>query len=104
MPIRDAIQELNTEHEIFFLLTAYIETLCFCDKLSLLPWQLRALPLAGFNDVEARIDGLRLQLREMASEADLRARAIIEETIEVFGTALRRLLFLQGGGGLPRAA
>lgn len=104
MPIRDAIQELNTEHEIFFLLTAYIETQCFCDKLSLLPWQMRALPLAGFNDVEARIDGLRLQLREMASEADLRARAIIEETIEVFGTALRRLLFLQGGGDLPRAA
>ena len=104
MPIIDAIKDLNTEHEIFFLLTAYIEALGFCDKLSLLPWQMRALPLAGFNDVEARIDGLRLQLRDMASDADLRARFIIEETIDVFNTALRRLVFLQGDGGLPRAA
>lgn len=104
MPISDAIQELNTEHEIFFLLTAYIEALGFCDKLSLLPWQMRTLPLAGFSDVEARIDGLRLQLREMASEADLRARVVIEETIEVFSTASRRLLILQGDGDLPRAA
>jgi hypothetical protein len=104
VPIRDAIQELNTEHEIFFLLTAYIEALGFCDKLSLLPWQMRALPLAGSDDVEARIDGLRLQLRDMATDADRRARLVMEETIDVFSAALRRLVFLQGDGGLPRAA
>ena len=104
MPITDAIQELHTEHEIFFLLTAYVETLRFCDKLGLLPWQMRDLPLAGLDDVEARIEGLRLQLREMVSNADRRASLIIEETIQVFDTALRRLAFLQAGGDLPRAA
>jgi hypothetical protein len=70
----------------------------------LLPWQARDLPLAGSDDVEARLDGLRRQLCDMASDADRRARLVIEETIEVFNTALRRLAVLRADGGLPRAA
>jgi hypothetical protein len=104
MLIRDAILELHNEHEIFFLLTAYVEARGFCDKLSMLPWQARDLPLAGADDIQARIDGLRLQLGGMASDADRRARLIIEETIDIFNAALHRLAFLQAGGGLSRAA
>jgi len=104
MLISNAIQEVNTEHEMFFLLTAYIEAVGFCDKLNLLPWQMRDLPLAGADDVKARVYSLRLQLRSMAFDADHSARLIIEETIDVFGTALRRLAFLQADGGLPHAA
>ena len=102
MPIRDAIQEVNTEHEIFFLLTAYIEALSFCDKLNLLPWQMRELPLAGVADVEARFDSLRL--RGIASDAENGTRHVIEEALTVFSTALRRLAFLQADGDLPYAA
>jgi len=104
MPIRDAIQEGNTEHEIFFLLTAYIEALSFCDKLNLLPWQMRELPLAGAADVKARYDSLRPRLHAITSDAESGTRHVIEEALTVFSTALRRLAFLKADGSLPHAA
>ena len=104
MPIKDAIRGLNTEHEIFFLLTAYIEALGFCDDRCLLPWQTRDLPLAGSEDVKARIDGLRFQLFNVASDANDATRFVIEETIDIFDVALRRLALLKASYSLPRAA
>jgi hypothetical protein len=98
----DAIQEADTEDEIFFLLAAHIEALRFCDKLRLLPWQVRDLPLAGSDDLKARIYGLRL--RGTAFDTDHEVCPVVEETIDVFRTALRRLAFLQADRGLPRAA
>jgi len=97
-PFSNAIQEADTEHEIFFLLVAHIEALRFCDQLRLLPWQTRDLPLAGSDDLKARIYGL--QLRGRASDVDGGSRLVVEETIDVFRTALRRLAFLQADGGL----
>ena len=102
MLIRDAIHRVNTEHEVFFLLTAYVEAVGYCDKLNLLPWQLRDLPLAGADDVKARIYGLRL--RDVTSDADHGDCLIIEEAMTIFRTALRRLAFLQADSSLPHAA
>jgi len=102
LPFSDAIQEVTSEHEIFFLLTAYVEALSYCDKLRLLPWQMRDLPLAGSDDVKARIYGLKV--RGMASNADHGARLIIEETIDVFRTALRRLASLRADDAQLHAA
>jgi len=104
LPFSDSIREVNTEHEIFFLLTAHVEALGFYDKLRLLPWQMRDLPLAGSDDLKARIYGLHLQLRGKPSDADHGTRLIIEQTIDVFRTALRRLAFLQVDDGQPQAA
>lgn len=104
MLFSDAIQEFNTEHEMFFLLTAYVEALGYCDKLSVLPWQMRDLPLAGADDIKARIFGLHLRLRGMTSDGDHAVRLSIEKTINVFRTALRRLVSLRAVDGLPHAA
>lgn len=105
MPFSDTIQEANTELETFFLLTAYVEALGYCDKLKLLPWQTRDLPLAGADDVKARIHGLHLWLCEnMASDAGHGVRLIVEEALTVFRTAMRRLAFLHADGGLFQAA
>ena len=100
MLIRDAIQQANTEHEIFFLLTAYVEAVGDCDKLQLLPWQMRDLPLAGADDVKARIYGLHLRLRGMTPNADGRVHIVVNEALEVFNTALRRLASLQADKAL----
>ncbi|MDH3413736.1 MAG: hypothetical protein OEM98_14790 [Gammaproteobacteria bacterium] len=69
-------------------------------SLRLLPWQMRDLPLAGSDDVKARIYGLQLRLRGMASDADHGVRLIIEETIDVLRTALRRPASLQADFGI----
>lgn len=99
MPIRDAIQEANCIHEIFFLLTAYVEAVGYCDKLNLLPWQMRDLPLAGVHDVKMRIFGLQLRLQEVTSDPNQGDRLVIEEAMTTFSVALRRLASLQDDGG-----
>lgn len=95
MLMRDAIQQANTEHEIFFLLTAYVEAVGYCDKLQLLPWQMRDLPLAGADDVKARISGLHLRLHSMTPDVDGRVHLVVNEALEVLNAALRRLASLQ---------
>lgn len=95
MLIKDAIREANTEHEIFFLLTAYVEALGYCDKLNLLPWQMRDLPVAGADDVKARVYGLHLRLHGLNPDSDTAIRSAIHEALEILNTALRRLASLQ---------
>jgi hypothetical protein len=95
--IRDAIERAGNDQEIFFLLTAYVETVRYGDQLNLLPWQVRDLPLAGSDDLKARIYGL--QVRRTVSDVDHDIRLVVEETIDVFRTALRRLTVLQADHG-----
>lgn len=94
MLINDAIREAKTEHEIFFLLTAYVEAVGYCDKLHLLPGEMRDLPLAGFPDVEARVYGLNLRLQNMAPGSDVTIRPAINEALEILNTAMHRLASL----------
>jgi hypothetical protein len=96
--IRDAIERAGNEHELFLLLAAYVETVRHGDELNLLPWQVRDLPLAGSDDLKARIYGL--QVRGTVSDVDHGTRLVVEETVDVFRTALRRLAFLRADCGL----
>ena len=99
MIIKDSIERAGNEQEIFLLLTAYVETVRHGDQLNLLPWQVRDLPLAGSDDLKARIHGLHV--RGIVSEIDHSIGHVVEEAIDVFRTALRRLAFLRADRGLP---
>jgi len=91
--ISDVIREAKNEHEVYFLLTSYVETVRFCDKLNCLPAPVRELPLNGFEDVRNRIGGLRAELG--ASHVDDNSRVIVEEAAGLFGEALNRLQWLE---------
>lgn len=96
MTINDVIREAKSEHEVYFLLTAYVEAVRYCDRLSFLPAQVRELPLNGLEDVSTRIDGLRAELdRSSTHEADSQSRAIVKETADVLGDAWNRLQWLE---------
>lgn len=99
MIIKDAIERAGNEREIFFLLAAYVETVRNGDQPNQLPWQVRDFPLAGSDDLKARINGLHV--RGSVSDVDHGTRLVVEDTIDVFRTALRRLAFLQADRGLP---
>jgi hypothetical protein len=92
------LSEPATNRKFFFLLAAYIETVRHGDQLNLLPRQVRDLPLAGSDDLEARIYGL--QAHGIVSDIDRGICLVVEETIDVFRTALHRLAFLQADRGL----
>lgn len=94
MIINDVIREAKSEHEVYFLLTAYVEAVRYCDRLSFLPAQVRELPLNGMDDVKARFDGLKAELGQ-SSNSDSRSLAIVKESADILGDALARLQFLE---------
>ena len=92
MLITHAIEFARTEHVVHFLLASYVETLEYYETTrTLLPDEVRGLPLAGSPDVHRR---LRL-LRTLLDSCDVAAhdsRRTIEEAVDVFAAASRRLI------------
>ena len=95
MTINDVIREAKSEHEVYFLLTAYVEAVRYVDRMSLLPASVRDLPLNGVDDVKARFDGLRTELGQLSHGNDSRSRAIVKESAGILGDALARLQWLE---------
>jgi hypothetical protein len=96
MTINDVIREAKSEHEIYFLVTAYVEAVRYCDRLSFLPAQVRELPIKGVDDFQKRIDGLNAELgKSSAQTADNPSRIVVKETADVLGDALQRLQWLK---------
>lgn len=100
----DVMRRLNTEHEIRFLLTAYIETLQFYESAKRLPPGVAALPLKGVDDIEARFSELLgAELSGLArSHCDTQG-AIAREATEIFGAAFTRLQVLRRSVNAPVA-
>jgi hypothetical protein len=93
LKITDAITTADTEHVVYFLLTAYVETLDYYDPLrSSLPEHVKRLPMAGVRDVAERLRALSGSIEQYAQS---QARLLIEEVLEVFSAALQRLKALQ---------
>ena len=95
MTINDVIREARSEHEVYFLLTAYVEAVRYVDRMNLLPAQVRELPLNGMDDVKARFDGLKAELGQLSHGDDSRSLAIVKESADILGDALARLQFLE---------
>ncbi len=104
MLITDVMRRLNTEHEVAFLLTAYIETLQFSDAAKRLPPGVAALPLNGADDIEARFSELLgAELCGLArSHCDAQG-AIAREATEIFGAAFTRSQALRMSAQAPVA-
>ena len=84
MSIIDAIKRAETEHAVYFLLTAYIESLWHSENGTGLRISLRRLPIDGESDVAERAKALTLD--ECAAE-----RPIVAEAAEIFRVASQRL-------------
>jgi hypothetical protein len=95
MMITNFIREANTEHEIYFMLTAFIEAMRFSDKLNLLSEHLTSLPVTGMDDVRGRSAKLIAELDGASQRLDDRACMVVKQALVVFGTALTRLELFQ---------
>jgi hypothetical protein len=105
MLITDVIREAVDEHEVYFLLNAYLEAVRYCDTLSLLPAAIRELPLRGIEDAVARARLIRSMLDShelMSGEAQV----VAAEAEGVLAAAVQRLesLRTESLGSLPVAA
>lgn len=95
MLIIDVIREANDEHEIYFLLTSYVEAVRYCDKLNNLPDPMRELPFIGMEDVQARVEVLGSELGKPSREAEGCDHDVVREAMAIFAVALDRLVSLK---------
>ena len=101
--LRNVIVEARTEYEIFFLLTAYLESVRYCDKLNLLPEDITRLPCSGIDDVRTRLERLDAGLRApQQGEYQARANAIVRESVDVLHASLDRLQQLASPANVER--
>jgi hypothetical protein len=94
MTLTDAIREASTVHEIYFLLTAYVEAARYCDRPGILPGEMRDLPIKGVDDLSARIGNLKAMFGVPPEELSSRDRVVVKEALEIYGCALARLKYL----------
>jgi hypothetical protein len=102
MPILDVICEADSEHEIYFLLTAYAEAVRYCDKLGTLPERITGLPFTGIDDLKQRLEEMRASFADTVE----RNHEVAREAIEIFCAAIERLdtLISEKSGEMPIAA
>jgi hypothetical protein len=90
MMMTDVIRESVSEHEIYFLLTAYVQAVRHADKLECLPSPLRGLPLNGTDDLRERVEALQT-LRGSPRAPGALEPVLLGEALDIFATAHGRL-------------
>jgi CheY-like chemotaxis protein len=97
----DIVRTADSEHEIYFLLTSYIEAVRFNNRASGVPPDVTRLPLHGMDDVKARFEKLLIELDVASKGLDDGRCALIREALHILGTAWKRLesLVMEGGAG-----
>ena len=88
----DQLRSANTEYEIYFLLTSYLESVPFTGSLNWsIPEHVTRLPLYDKADIRSRFDQLMLELDLASKRLDDESCAVIRDGVYVFGFALSRL-------------
>ena len=97
----DIIRTAENEHEIYFLLTSYIDAVRFSNPLNTVSEQLTRLPLNGTTDVKDRFDKLMAELDTASKLSDERTCVVLREGVHILGAALSRLRLIEEKNGLP---
>jgi hypothetical protein len=86
MMIVDAVSAAPTRHSVYFLVTAYIESLRHFERTCGVPLMVLHLPVNGADDLANRLDALRRN-----TEVSLDALVAVAEVAAVLSAALARL-------------
>jgi hypothetical protein len=86
MIIVDAISSAPTEHAVYFLVTAYIESLCHFECSAGVPQPVLQLPISGPADLAARLNTL-----ENNVNVPLEAVVPASEVAGVLASAVNRI-------------
>ena len=95
MMINDAIANATSEHAIYFLLTAYLDTLQLSRKL---PETLTVSPITGLQDMESRFEKLVADYETEIRLPDSSKFFVLFEAVHVFDIAAIRLCQILSAG------
>jgi hypothetical protein len=88
MMLHDAIRKASTEHTVYFLVTAYLDTLQFSRKL---PEHLTVLPIADLADLESRFAILVAEFEAELRMPDSHKFFVLVEAVGIFDLAAIRV-------------
>jgi hypothetical protein len=88
MMIHDAIRKATSEHTVYFLLTAYLDTLQFSRKL---PEHLTVLPIADLQDLDSRFERLVAEFESELRLPDSHKFFVLVEAVGIFDLAAVRV-------------
>jgi hypothetical protein len=88
MMINDAIRNASSEHTVYFLLTAYIDSLQFSARL---PEYVTALPVSGLQDLDWRFEKLFAELEMEIGRPESPQLQALQEAVNIFEAAVTRL-------------
>ena len=88
MMLQDAIRNANSEHSVYQLLTAYLDTLQFSRKL---PEYLTVLPIADLQDLDSRFENLVAEFESEMRVPDSHKFFVLMEAVAIFNLAAVRV-------------
>ena len=95
--LHDLILDATSKYEIYFLVTAYLESVRYGDKLGMLPKELTCPPCSGIDDIWERLEALNGELNSSPQvQSQEPRRAILREAVALLGMSVRRLRQLEG--------
>ena len=101
MMLHDAIRKASTEHTVYFLVTAYLDTLQFSRKL---PEHLTVLPIADLEDLESRFAKLVAEFEAELRMPDSHKFFVLVEAVGIFDLAAMRVCQLLSESAISRGA
>jgi hypothetical protein len=101
MMLHDAIRKASTEHTVYFLVTAYLETLQFSRNL---PEHLTVPPIADLEDLESRFAKLVAEFETELRLPDSHKFFVLVEAVGIFDLAAVRVCQLLNEPAVPNAA
>ncbi len=88
MMLHDAIRNAKSEHTIYFLLTAYLDTLQFARKL---PDHLTELPISDLQGLQSRFEELVAEFETELRMPDSHKFFVLMEAVGIFDLAAIQL-------------
>lgn len=88
MMLHDAIRNANSQYTVYFLLTAYLDTLQFGRKL---PEHLTVLPIVDLRDLESRFEKLVAEFECELRLPDSHKFFVLLEAVGIFDLAVVRV-------------
>jgi hypothetical protein len=104
MMIIHAIRQSENEHEVYHLLTAYMEATRLIEQPFGLGERAEGSPVNCMEVVRQYLEDLFGALQIASTSLDDHARVVIKEALYVFGAALEHLGWLRNEDGMPRSA
>ena len=89
--ITNAIRSADSEEEVLFLLTTYVEAACTSGRFHFLPERAIALPLHDRDCVKSRLTNMLYELDEASRSCDDYTRDVLHEAVHIFGSALEQM-------------